>query len=173
MPYAGNTAPCFVHGWGSIDVLIASLGHTRGRHEVTPYAQRTLAASERRGRPCPPAWNPSIATTRPLVARCLGGAQQTRRTRHRDATRDVASRAADDVLHRAHGADMPSFVPRRARAEAWPTRAFATRATGPRWRRHAQLFFDEQIKNSGSILLRRHTARLRGGIEGCRVGQFG
>jgi hypothetical protein len=34
-------------------------------------------------------------------------------------------------------------------------------------------FSDEQIKNSESILLRRHTALLRGGIEICRVGQFG
>jgi hypothetical protein len=34
-------------------------------------------------------------------------------------------------------------------------------------------FSDEQIKNSRSILLRSHTARLRGGIEGCHVGQFG
>jgi hypothetical protein len=31
----------------------------------------------------------------------------------------------------------------------------------------------EQIKNSESILLRIHTVRLRGGIEGCRLGQFG
>jgi hypothetical protein len=37
----------------------------------------------------------------------------------------------------------------------------------------ATIFSDEQIKNSESILLRRHTARLRGGIKICRIGQFG
>jgi hypothetical protein len=84
------------------------------------------------------------------------------------STRGIASRAAGGVLHRAHGADTTW-----AWAEAWPTRVPVTRTTCPRQRRHAPPIFRWTDQNSESILLRRHTTRLRGGTEICRVGQFG